>query len=157
MLAHGFQTPKWVPHCGFGFKGCDSKGTLGFLFCASVWFFPLDVKWCFLIPIWYTGLLVFHFVWYAIDNTSIAGTCLLLASLDQRDPIVCLAWLWGPVVVLLAFFLCAAASVLFRTEMHDTFTLFCMAPCLVGLPSEFFYLSELLLIIKRNDINDLWL
>ena len=107
--------------------------------------------------IWYTGLLVCHFAWYAIDNTCIAGTCLLLASLDQRDPIVCLAWLWGPVVVLLAFFLCAAACVLFRTEMHGTFTLFCMAPCLVGLPSEIFYLSELLLIIKRNDINDLFL
>ena len=54
--------------------------------------------------IWYTGLLVCHFAWYAIDNTCIAGTCLLLASLDQRDPIVCLAWLWGPVVVLLVVY-----------------------------------------------------
>ena len=59
MLAYGFQTPKWVPHYGFGFKGYASKGTLGFLSGASVWCFPLDVKCCFLILIWTIGGVLF--------------------------------------------------------------------------------------------------
>lgn len=89
---------------------------------------------------------------FCIYNTGIARTCILLVCLNQRS--LCL---FSPIMK----FCCQPsfyvfASVLFRTEMCTTFTLFCMIPCLFGQPFEIFYLSEQI-IIRGNDINHLFL